>query len=234
MNFLHQTLLLVLRLLFWQVYRGSWRGNTKVAVKSLKQTEQLTKEEINKFIKEAQIFMNIPPHPNIVQFLGLCFEKCQLSEDLSAQEQNGRKPKIRPSKSFQDMGGEDLKIVTEFLSAGDLVSHMRKTFEMGSCDPIGMAKGLQYLELLDLAKGISAGMDHLHQNRIIHKDLAARNILIQLMAQNSQPNEAEPSKLRVIPKISDFGLASSDKKHAMVPVRWAPPEVPGWIHQVNS
>jgi len=216
---------------FGKVYKGTWRGNTLVAVKSLKQSEHLSKQEIHQFTEEARLFMNVPPHPNIVQFLGLCFEKCetnisQLEETMPTNSSNLESFSGSSFSEGQPRGdGEMLKIITEFLVAGDLVHHMRARYELNSTpERLEMAQGLDYLELLDLAKGISAGMDHLHQNSIVHKDLAARNVLIQLMAQDDQ-SKAEMTKLRVIPKISDFGLATTSKKKRMVPVRWSPPEV---------
>eukprot|EP01099_Mayorella_cantabrigiensis_P005409 TRINITY_DN4328_c0_g1_i1.p1 TRINITY_DN4328_c0_g1~~TRINITY_DN4328_c0_g1_i1.p1 ORF type:complete len:340 (+),score=95.65 TRINITY_DN4328_c0_g1_i1:79-1020(+) len=53
---------------FGKVYRANWRENILVAVKSLKQTENLSKNEIRQFTEEARLFMSVPPHPNIVQF----------------------------------------------------------------------------------------------------------------------------------------------------------------------
>eukprot|EP01099_Mayorella_cantabrigiensis_P001015 TRINITY_DN1422_c0_g1_i4.p1 TRINITY_DN1422_c0_g1~~TRINITY_DN1422_c0_g1_i4.p1 ORF type:complete len:294 (-),score=92.38 TRINITY_DN1422_c0_g1_i4:91-864(-) len=104
-----------------------------------------------------------------------------------------------------------------------------------------MAKGLEYSVLVGLAKGISAGMDHLHKNGIVHRDLAARNVLIQLIAENEEDVENESrnspqkratyslslshGKWRVIPKISDFGLAATGEQKRAVPVRWSAPEV---------
>jgi serine/threonine protein kinase len=74
-------------------------------------------------------------------------------------------------------------------------------------------------DLTFFAYQIAKGMEYLANKRFLHKDLAARNILI---------NE------HLVCKISDFGLADESKlsTHAyfgavknMVPVKWAPPEV---------
>eukprot|EP01099_Mayorella_cantabrigiensis_P008989 TRINITY_DN949_c0_g1_i1.p1 TRINITY_DN949_c0_g1~~TRINITY_DN949_c0_g1_i1.p1 ORF type:complete len:236 (-),score=60.41 TRINITY_DN949_c0_g1_i1:390-1058(-) len=69
-------------------------------------------------------------------------------------------------------------------------------------------------------------MDHLHKNHIIHRDLAARNILIHsLISPSSSPTNVT-NTVRVIPKISDFGLAVVRKKrNVQVPIRWSAPEV---------
>eukprot|EP01099_Mayorella_cantabrigiensis_P007108 TRINITY_DN6156_c0_g1_i1.p1 TRINITY_DN6156_c0_g1~~TRINITY_DN6156_c0_g1_i1.p1 ORF type:complete len:234 (-),score=60.34 TRINITY_DN6156_c0_g1_i1:179-835(-) len=84
-------------------------------------------------------------------------------------------------------------------------------------------------------------MDHLHSNQIVHRDLAARNILIQFSLDDLNPNKKTnedsirprgssisgitTSQARIIPKISDFGLASTSNRKTKIAVRWAAPEV---------
>jgi serine/threonine protein kinase len=72
--------------------------------------------------------------------------------------------------------------------------------------------------LVKIIKGIAVGMSHLHNNNIIHKDLAARNILLTKHFE---------------PKISDFGLSRllADEDYykfantSKIPIRWYAPEV---------
>ncbi len=71
-------------------------------------------------------------------------------------------------------------------------------------------------EQLRTVNGIAKGLFHLHKNQIIHRDISARNILLNY-------NQ---------PKISDFGLSrlvsdtkkGSTTKSNVGPIRWMSPE----------
>lgn len=74
---------------------------------------------------------------------------------------------------------------------------------------------LDEIKQLALAKMIALGMLHLHKNRIIHRDLSSRNILLH----------------NGVAKISDFGMARSanssgqgQTKTDVGPIRWMSPE----------
>lgn len=74
-------------------------------------------------------------------------------------------------KKKESSGG--LKIVTEFLEGGSLVEYLReiekqkfKENDISTKDldsNVRDIKRLEYLRMLELGKGITAGMDHLHQ-----------------------------------------------------------------------
>jgi tRNA A-37 threonylcarbamoyl transferase component Bud32 len=74
-------------------------------------------------------------------------------------------------------------------------------------------------EQIALAEAIARGLDHLHQNNIVHRDLAVRNVLL---------HHGEP-------KISDFGMSRKLKEASQVgktaanigPIRWMAPEALG-------
>jgi len=77
-------------------------------------------------------------------------------------------------------------------------------------------RSLQNNELYDIIWGIALGMKHLHSHKVVHCDLAARNILL-----------TETKK----PKISDFGLSRllnteeiDGKTQEVGPIAWMPPE----------
>lgn len=99
-------------------------------------------------------------------------------------------------------------IVTEYLEGGNLMEFMRNNHSSW----VESTSNKEYFEIVEICQGISAGMDHLHRNNIIHRDLGARNVLITKV---SNP----------IPKISDFGLSSSISKNVKLPIRWTAPEV---------
>jgi len=72
---------------------------------------------------------------------------------------------------------------------------------------------LERSQIINIARGIAAGILHLHLQKITHRDLAARNILL-----DSDLN----------PKISDFGFANNSEKEEVntsnAPIRWWSPE----------
>jgi len=97
-----------------------------------------------------------------------------------------------------------LCIVTEFMDQGSLYAYLH-----------GDSK-IDTNILMNLVKGIAAGMLHLHKEELIHRDLASRNILLG-------------SGFQV--KISDFGLsrANQDTNQNKTasdtgPLKWMSPE----------
>jgi len=226
---------------FGKVYRASWRGNTTVAVKFLKNDVKLNKQELDDFTREAELFKKLPPHPNIVQFLGVCLHLNSNFEMRNSGVEDGidQHPKLKMKETSFNSLKSEFGIVTEFLGSGNLVEHLQSNLDCESEQ--SMAQKLQLRTLIDLGKGISAGMDHLHQNRIIHRDLAARNILIHLSWERksvdldsvqknfgsspSQDQGNDKNQSRIIPKISDFGLSGTEKRRRKIAIRWASPEL---------
>ncbi|KAL6063116.1 Tyrosine-protein kinase receptor [Balamuthia mandrillaris] len=100
-----------------------------------------------------------------------------------------------------------LCIVTELLPKGSLLDFLKSQ----------EAANLNHKDLLRIAKGIAAGMQHLHAEQIVHCDLSARNILL------TETLEA---------KVADFGmsrvLSADEEQHKTLsnvgPVRWMAPE----------
>ena len=72
---------------------------------------------------------------------------------------------------------------------------------LGSLDKFLDEKGdtLDLKELEWMCVHIARGMTYLHSSKILHNDLAARNVLL---TKNDKENEG-----KYLPKISDFGLA---------------------------
>ncbi|PRP75728.1 putative leucine-rich repeat receptor-like protein kinase [Planoprotostelium fungivorum] len=103
---------------------------------------------------------------------------------------------------------QPLSLVTEFCSGGCLWEHLRQNETEITID-----------EKYKFMKEISLGMLHLHKEKIIHRDLAVRNILL------SSHLEA---------KVADFGLSRSQENSdvdgmsvtmSMIgPVKWMAPE----------
>jgi len=100
-----------------------------------------------------------------------------------------------------------MAIVTEYCELGSL----RKLLDDKSID-IPMTK------VVDIVKDISKGMAHLHHEKVYHRDLSARNILVS------------EGKKGWICKVADFGLSrfsesqESTTKSDTGPLKWMSPE----------
>eukprot|EP01119_Soliformovum_irregulare_P016106 TRINITY_DN462_c0_g2_i10.p1 TRINITY_DN462_c0_g2~~TRINITY_DN462_c0_g2_i10.p1 ORF type:complete len:449 (-),score=157.88 TRINITY_DN462_c0_g2_i10:82-1428(-) len=103
-----------------------------------------------------------------------------------------------------------LNLVTEFCDGGSLSDHLRKLDDYSLSQRDAVAMGL----------GIARGVAALHEKKIIHRDLATRNVLIS--TERNTP----------VMKVADFGLSRKlqsseyyNKMEIVLPVRWSAPEV---------
>jgi serine/threonine protein kinase len=103
-----------------------------------------------------------------------------------------------------------LSLVVEFCDGGSLDQLLGiETDAPGTVLPMP--------DCVQLALGIARGVAHLHEARIVHRDLASRNILI-----------ARP----LVPKVSDFGMSrvlradelEVSEKASRGPIKWQAPE----------
>ncbi|KAK3015156.1 hypothetical protein RJ639_005302 [Escallonia herrerae] len=117
--------------------------------------------------------------------------------------------KVRHKNVVQFIGActkpPSLCIVTEYMSGGSVYDYLHKhkgTFKLPT--------------LLKVAIDISKGMNYLHQNNIIHRDLKAANLLMD-------ENE--------VVKVADFGVARVKAQSGVMTAetgtyRWMAPELP--------
>jgi len=99
-------------------------------------------------------------------------------------------------------------IVIEYLALGslhDLLLQSQDKIKMGN--------------IIRMARDVAAGMSYIEQRKIVHRDVAARNLLVS----GAHPN--------YIVKVSDFGLSKSVTEHGSYyiqtgkfPVKWTAPE----------
>ncbi|XP_076317921.1 proto-oncogene tyrosine-protein kinase receptor Ret-like isoform X2 [Tachypleus tridentatus] len=139
-------------------------------------------------------------HPNVIRLLGACTQK-----------------------------GGPLYIIVEYADLGSLRSFLRKTrrFEVNCTRQVGnptyfvdggdisrqQFRSIPWAELLSFAWQIANGMSYLSDMKLIHRDLATRNVLL--------------ASGKVV-KISDFGLSRDvyegetylKKSKGRVPVKW--------------
>jgi len=107
--------------------------------------------------------------------------------------------------------GSPFSILTEFVDKGSLYDYLRQPIRM------------EVVILNQFFREICLGVQHLHQNAVIHRDLATRNVLLR-----SDPN---PS---VAPHcvLTDMGMARlyerenqyQKTKNATMPLKWSAPE----------
>eukprot|EP01122_Echinamoeba_exundans_P012622 TRINITY_DN5326_c0_g1_i3.p1 TRINITY_DN5326_c0_g1~~TRINITY_DN5326_c0_g1_i3.p1 ORF type:complete len:1072 (+),score=143.65 TRINITY_DN5326_c0_g1_i3:133-3348(+) len=138
-------------------------------------------------LKEAQLMMNIQSHRNIIQLYGM------ISQD------------------------DQLTICMEFAPRGALESLVYTKSEQQKRNKrvadVNITEGLVFR----WAVGIARGMAALAASKIVHRDLAVRNVLLDSALE---------------PKISDFGLArtvldpnqESNTQTDIGPIRWFAPE----------
>uniref|UniRef100_A0A673KK08 Tyrosine-protein kinase n=1 Tax=Sinocyclocheilus rhinocerous TaxID=307959 RepID=A0A673KK08_9TELE len=95
-----------------------------------------------------------------------------------------------------------LHIVTELMTKGNLVNFLRSRGRFA----------VSATQLLRFALDVCEGMEHLESKKLLHRDLAGRNILV------SEDTVA---------KVSDFGLAkvsSTATDNSKLPIKWTAPE----------
>ncbi|KAJ3662891.1 hypothetical protein Zmor_007209 [Zophobas morio] len=227
---------------FGQVYSakaigiGGIEGYKMVAVKTLGEGENITREAINDFIAEIEIFKKIGKHPNIVALLGCCtvdtpymmimeFVPCgdlkNYLLELRAQWLNRKNVSMSRQIFFPDNSGSHFEPPSPTSSNSTKTSTLPSVSESACSSPDvpmtpllahyadALDKVLDDAELQKFALQIAKGMSHLEKIGVTHRDLAARNILI---------NENKTLK------ISDFGLSRSgpyiNHKTKKLPLRW--------------
>ncbi len=101
-------------------------------------------------------------------------------------------------------------MVTELLSKGN------------ACNLLKTEK-VAFTELVAIARGVVAGLQFLHSAKIVHADLALRNVLI------ASSNDTE---MKYMAKVSDFGLSKTlygnyykSQQKENIPIRWCALEV---------
>jgi len=187
---------------FSVVYRGRWRG-VECAVKQLNipVMDQKAKQE---FRKEASLMQELGHHPNIVTFFGAVTTDHRMWLVTEFHKMGSI------HEFYQRYRRKMLRI------AGSGVRSERSLKDIQEMDdrtpPIPVSLSVK------LAADAALGILHLHRENVIHRDIAARNVLVA---------GSFKSGFRAV--ITDFGLSRVKTNSATTvsdigPVKWMAPE----------
>jgi len=107
------------------------------------------------------------------------------------------------------LGPPHIGIITEYVNYGSLKDLL-----------VDRKVKLKFLQIVQIAKDIATGMKHLTAQRVVHRDLSARNILV------SKVDDV------LLCKVADFGLSrpispdvsKGQTKSSVGPLKWMSPE----------
>lgn len=168
---------------FGEVYQGFYRQRSgdavemPVAVKTL--PEMSTNQAEMDFLMEALIMSKFN-HPNIVHFIGVCFDKHPrfiVLELLAGGDLKNFLRESRPKPVSVQVSGAPLCVMT-----------------LVFC-PQERGSSLTMKDLVFISIDVAKGCKYMEDNRFIHRDIAARNCLLTTKGPG-----------RVV-KIADFGMS---------------------------
>lgn len=162
----------------------------KVAIKMLR--DDFSEEELMDLIKEMEVMKLLEPHRHIISLLGVCTRDGPLC------------------------------LVNEFAPHGNLRDFLRQRRPKPGesmhqrLNRLSLPRGLlTYQHLIDFGLQVAAGLEHLASLSVVHRDIAARNVLV------GEAFEA---------KIADFGMSRCVSNYyrktteGRLPVKWLAPE----------
>ena len=188
---------------FGTVYKGILKqvpglhGDIDIAIKTNTDDGE---DERRDFLNEMKIMGHVEPHNNLVSMIGFC-------------------------KNPADDGM--LCILLEYCQHGELVTFLRKNKKrmLGEAsNEIGVDSSVPEINsryLIRWAYDITKGMEYLNEKRIMHGDLAARNIML---TEKPQKNGTA-----IVAMVADFGLSKNfystqqrynKSKRLTIPWRW--------------
>ncbi|XP_078585774.1 uncharacterized protein LOC144867595, partial [Branchiostoma floridae x Branchiostoma japonicum] len=138
---------------FGSVYKAeAWKisGNTGVTTVAVKELKGMTSPASSTaFFKELSVLKLLGTHPNVVSFLGFCTD------------------------------AEPFYLLLEYVSGGSLQSNLRTSRTQQTYGNLhGGSKSLSSRDLTKFAWDVAKGMSFLSGKKIIHRDLATRNVLV--------------------------------------------------------
>ncbi|XP_020088658.1 serine/threonine-protein kinase STY17-like isoform X6 [Ananas comosus] len=177
------------------LFRGTYLG-LDVAIKVLR-SERLSEALQVEFDQEVMILRKVD-HINVVRFYGACTKPPDLCIITA----------ILVNKVSFSLTGCPISLIqstdSEYMHGGNLYDYLHK-----------QERVLELSVLLKIAIDVCKGMDYLHKNNIIHRDLKTANLLID--------------RNQVV-KVADFGVARFQSQKGIMTAetgtyRWMAPEV---------
>ncbi|GFO05135.1 receptor protein-tyrosine kinase [Plakobranchus ocellatus] len=155
-----------------------------VAIKSLK--DNASEKDKEDFLNEFAILKRVGKHENVVCLVGACHIRGVMYVAMEYAKHGDLRTFLRNSRRFTSLHEYD-NTASPFLLAA-----------------------LKPQTLINLALGTAKGLKHLSEQQIIHRDVAARNVLLGD---------------KLVAKIADFGLSKNDQTYVKtsstrVPIRW--------------
>ncbi|TMW56173.1 hypothetical protein Poli38472_008821 [Pythium oligandrum] len=173
---------------FGEAVLALWKEqNTHVVIKSPHQNAFGDSETVEAFRHEAAVMQMVGKHPHVVELIGL----------LSSSSGSA--------------------LVTEYLPNGSLDSLLARAGALSTSADDVYSEHLSLFSRTVMARDAAHGIINIHQGHILHRDIAARNCLLDV-------------NFRV--KVCDFGLSRlskasmyfDDLDHGFGPVKWMAPE----------
>lgn len=136
-------------------------------------------------------------HRNVVQFIGACTRQPTLYIVTGILQWDSSLQYAWISLVFDPLNTFLHFLVSDFMSGGSVYDYLHKN-----------NNAFKLPEILKVATDISKGMNYLHQNNIIHRDLKTANLLMDenrvriFFSQNHKPSQ----------KVMEFLLFTKKKK----------------------
>jgi serine/threonine protein kinase len=105
-------------------------------------------------------------------------------------------------------------VITECTVNGNLKEYLPSQFE---------SKDFKMAELIKISEQVAAAMKYLEEQKCIHQDLAAKNVLIDIDHEESLLFRCKLNVYPYVHKLSEYG-EFYDLPSGTVPIRWSPQE----------
>lgn len=173
---------------FGDAMLAKWHNDTDVVVKMLHKDMYRNSDAVAEFQHEAAVMHMLGKHPHVVELLGICSD-------------------------FSTADDTSFSLVTEYLPNGSLQDVLKpSSSSLNSQPPFGL------FSRTIMARDAAHGLANIHEGHFLHRDIAARNCLVD-------------DHFRV--KVCDFGLSRKlnpsgfmfdDDRHGFGPLKWMAPE----------
>jgi serine/threonine protein kinase len=202
--------------------------------------DQMTDQEIDSVLNNPDKFAQMFNREGVNSGEITLISKAIYIQNVAIEQYAAKMPKMGESSTKSTLNGVDTKNLKEHFAEIDLMKKMsphKNVLGLKGVAPSGAAivplcnggdlldyvkrKELSLDQKIVVMQQISEGLKSIHDDGIVHRDIAARNILLNFDGKGG-----------VEAKVADFGLAKEmsggvfkAKAGAQFPVRWSPPEV---------